>query len=69
MDSAAECWRQYQLAEKRLERSEAAFDLTATAIAQSQRDHWFAKWLNADPLDVSDPPVRASSTAQPAPSR
>jgi hypothetical protein len=63
MTIAAECWRQYTLAEKRLERSRAAHDPTAEMISQSQRDHWFAAWLRADPLDVSDQPARGSSTA------
>lgn len=45
-----EAWRQYELAEARVDRCKAANDLTGLAIAQGQAAHWFAEWKAADEL-------------------
>lgn len=48
--NAAECWRQYEKAEARVDRAKAANDRTGQAIAESQAAHWTAEFLAAEAL-------------------
>ena len=49
-----EAWRQYQLAERRLDRSKAANDPMATTIARSQANYWLDVWCSADTKDAAE---------------
>jgi hypothetical protein len=58
--TVAEAWRQYELAERRVDRSREAHDPTAKAIAEGQAAHWLAEYCAAI---VRERRVPAGSTA------
>jgi hypothetical protein len=43
-----EAWRQYELANVRIDRCKAADDRTGLAIAEGQADHWLAEFIVAE---------------------
>lgn len=60
-----EAHRQWLKAEERAIRSREAGDLTATLIAESQADHWYAEWLAAMVIAAPAPSTApAGSTAR-----
>lgn len=63
MDTPSECYRQWQAAQKRLDRIRYSGipDQTAILIATGQRDRWFAAWLDADSAAAQRSPIHRTA--------
>ena len=59
-----EAYRQYELANKRLDRSREAHDPTATAIAEGQAAHWLAEYVAAIALERHVPAGYSAMTTR-----